>query len=37
VLCEEWALVEGVTLEEATQEVSTLLDESSKMAGKSKA
>ena len=37
VLCEEWALVEGVTLDEATQEVSTLLDESRKMADKSKA
>jgi CarD family transcriptional regulator len=35
VLCEEWALVEGVTLEEATQEVNTLLNESRKMADKS--
>jgi len=37
VLCEEWALVEGVTLEEAMQEVNALLDKSRKMAGKSKA
>jgi len=34
VLCEEWALVEGVTLEEATHEVNTLLNESRKMADK---
>ena len=37
VLCEEWALVEGVTLAEAVQEVNALLDKSRKMAGKSKA
>jgi len=37
VLCEEWALVEGVTLEKAAQEVSVLLDKSRKMAGGSKA
>ena len=36
VLCEEWAFVEGVTLEEATQEVNTLLNKSRMMAGKSK-
>ena len=34
VLCEEWALVEGVTLDEATQEVNTLLNESRKLADK---
>ena len=28
VLCQEWAIVEGVTLEEAEQEVQTLLDKS---------
>jgi len=37
VLCEEWAIVEGVTLEEAAQEVTSLLDESRKMVGKKKA
>jgi len=37
VLCEEWALVEGMTLEEATQEVNTLLDESRHLADKSNA
>lgn len=36
VLCEEWALVEGVTLEEATREVSDLLNESRKLADKLK-
>jgi CarD family transcriptional regulator len=28
VLCEEWALVEGMTLEEAVQEVTSLLEKS---------
>jgi len=37
VLCEEWALVEGVTLEEAVREVNALLDKSRKMAGEPKA
>jgi len=37
VLCQEWALVEGVTFEKAVQEVNALLDKSRKMAGKSKA
>jgi len=37
VLCEEWAIVEGVTLEEAAQEVTSLLEKSRKMAGKPKA
>lgn len=37
VLCEEWALVEGVTLEEAVQEVNTLLDKSRRLVSKSKA
>ena len=37
VLCEEWALVEGVTLADAVQEVNALLDKSRKIAGKSKA
>ncbi len=36
VLCEEWALVEGVTLEEAAQEVNALLNESRKLADKLK-
>ena len=36
VLCEEWALVEGVTLAEAVREVSDLLEKSRKLAGKSK-
>lgn len=37
VLCEEWALVEGVTLEQAAQEVTSLLEKSRGMVGKSKA
>jgi len=37
VLCEEWALVEGMTIEDAVQEVSALLDKSRKLAGNSKA
>lgn len=37
VLCEEWALVEGVTLDEATQEVNTLLDKSRYLADDPKA
>jgi CarD family transcriptional regulator len=36
VLCEEWALVEGVTLEAAAQEVNALLDKSRRMVSKSK-
>ena len=36
VLCEEWALVEGVTLAEAVHEVADLLEKSRKLAGKSK-
>ena len=36
VLCEEWAVVEGVTLEEAIREVTTLLQKSRRMVGKSK-
>jgi len=35
VLCDEWALVEGITLDEATKEVNTLLDESRRLADKS--
>jgi len=34
VLCEEWALVEGMMLEDAAQEVNTLLDKSRKLAAK---
>jgi RNA polymerase-interacting CarD/CdnL/TRCF family regulator len=37
VLCEEWALVEGVTLAEAAQEVSSLLEKSRSTVNKSKA
>jgi hypothetical protein len=37
VLCEEWALVEGVTLAEAIQEVNTLLEKSRSMVNKPKA
>lgn len=37
VLCEEWALVEGVTLEQAVQEVNALLEKSRHLAGRSKA
>lgn len=37
VLCEEWALVEGVTLAEAVQEVTSLLEKSRSMVKKSKA
>jgi len=36
VLCEEWALVEGVTLEEAEQEVIALLNTSRRLTAKSK-
>lgn len=36
VLCEEWALVEGVTLAEAAQEVMSLLEKSRSMVNKSK-
>lgn len=36
VLCEEWALVEGVTLEQAVQEVNSLLEKSRSMVSKSK-
>jgi len=37
VLCEEWALVEGVPLVEAVQEVTLLLEKSRRMVDKSKA
>jgi CarD family transcriptional regulator len=37
VLCEEWALVEGVTLEQAVQEVNTLLEQSRRLVNRSKA
>jgi CarD family transcriptional regulator len=37
VLCEDWAEVEGVTLEEAAREVSGLLEESRKLVNRSKA
>jgi CarD family transcriptional regulator len=37
VLCEEWALVEGVTLEEAVREVTSLLEKSRSTVGRSKA
>lgn len=37
VLCEEWALVEGVTLEEAVQEVNALLEKSRSLVNRSKA
>lgn len=37
VLCEEWALVEGVTLAEAIQEVQSLLEKSRSIVNKSKA
>jgi len=37
VLCEEWALVEGVTLAEAAQEVNSLLEKSRSTVSKSKA
>ena len=36
VLCEEWSLVEGVTLAEAAQEVNSLLEKSRSMVNKSK-
>lgn len=36
VLCEEWALVEGTTLEEAMQEVNALLDKSRRLVSKPK-
>lgn len=36
VLCEEWALVEGMTLEEAVQEVTSLLDKSRRLTNKPK-
>ena len=36
VLCEEWAVVEGITFDEAIQEVTTLLQKSRRMVGKSK-
>lgn len=36
VLCEEWAIVEGVTLADAVQEVTSLLEKSRSLAGKSK-
>ena len=37
VLCEEWALVEGVTLADAMQEVTSLLEKSRSLVNKSKA
>ncbi|MBK9923912.1 MAG: hypothetical protein IPP66_01345 [Anaerolineales bacterium] len=37
VLCEEWAMVEGVTLAEAVQEVTSLLEKSRNIVNKSKA
>jgi len=37
VLCEEWALVEGITLPEAVQEVTSLLEKSRKTVNKTKA
>lgn len=37
VLCQEWAIVEGVTLSEAVQEVNALLDKSRRTVKKSKA
>ena len=36
VLCEEWAVVEGMTLEEAVHEVTSLLEKSRNMVNKSK-
>jgi RNA polymerase-interacting CarD/CdnL/TRCF family regulator len=36
VLCEEWALVEGVTFEEAAQEVTSLLEKSRSIVNKPK-
>ena len=36
VLCEEWALVEGMTLEEAVREVNILLEKSRSSVSKSK-
>lgn len=37
VLCEEWALVEGITQEQAAREVTALLEQSRKSVEKSKA
>ena len=37
VLCEEWALVEGITLPEAVQEVTSLLEKSRRTVNKTKA
>ncbi|HEY5730966.1 MAG TPA: CarD family transcriptional regulator [Anaerolineales bacterium] len=37
VLCEEWALVEGITLPEAVQEVTSLLEKSRNTVNKEKA
>ena len=36
VLCEEWALVEGITLADAVQEVNSLLEKSRSLVNKSK-
>jgi len=36
VLCEEWAIVEGITLVEAVQQVNSLLGKSRRMVSKSK-
>ena len=37
VLCQEWAIVEGMTIPEAMQEVTALLEESRRTVSKSKA
>jgi len=37
VLCEEWAIVEGITIPEAFQEVTSLLEKSRKTVNKTKA
>lgn len=37
VLCQEWAIVEGMTLPEAVQEVNSLLEKSRRTVNKSKA
>lgn len=36
VLCQEWAIIEGITLPEATQEVNALLIKNSRAVGKTK-
>lgn len=37
VLCQEWAIVEGMTLSEAIEEVNSLLEKSRRMVGSAKA